>query len=82
VSASAIPDYPAEWRRALEMLAKSGDGCTTLVLFAQGFPSTVIARWVDCGLVTATTERVLANQRSVDVTRVRITDPGRLALAR
>ena len=78
-----MPDYPAEWRRALEMLAKSGDGCTTLVLFAQVFPSTVIARWVDAGLVTATTERVLAdNQRSVDVTHVRIADAGRKALGR
>ena len=76
----STPDYPDEWRRALEMLAGSAGGCTALVLVAQGVSPTTIAGLVDCGLVTATTERVLAHQRSVDVTRFKITDRGRVAL--
>ena len=75
-------DYPADWLRALEMLAGSPNGRTALVLAAQGFPSTVIARLVDSGLVTAATERVSADQSTVDVTRYKITDHGRVALTR
>jgi hypothetical protein len=40
-------DYPDDWHHALELLAGSANGCTALVLVAQGFPSTVIARLVD-----------------------------------
>jgi hypothetical protein len=75
-------DYPADWLRALEMLAGSPNGRTALVLAAQGFPSTVIARLVDSGLVTAAIERVSADQSTVDVTRYKITDRGRVALGR
>ena len=75
-------DYPDEWQRALELLAGSPSGYTALVLVAQGFPSTVIARLVDSGLVTAATERVSADQSTVDVTRYKITDHGRVALTR
>jgi hypothetical protein len=77
-----MPDYPADWHRALAMLAGSANGCTALVLVAQGFPSTVIAELVDCGLVTAATERVLTGQSTVDVTQFKITDRGRVALRR
>ena len=77
-----MPNYPADWHRVLEMLAGSPNGCTALVLVAQGFPSTIIAGLVDCGLVTAATERVLIGQSTVDVTRLKITDRGRATLVR
>jgi hypothetical protein len=75
-------DPLAEWRRALELLADSPDGSTTALMLAHGFTSTVIAGLVDAGLATSTTEPVLAGGRPVDVTRIRITYRGVLALER
>jgi hypothetical protein len=69
-----------EWRRALELLAGSADGCTEALLFAHGFTEATIAGLVDTGLVAATTKRVLAGQRNVDVTCFMITGRGRAAL--
>jgi hypothetical protein len=77
-----MPNYPAEWRRALEVLAKSADGCTTSILLAHGFPSTLVADLITLGLATAKSEHIQAGQRTADVTRVRITDAGRVALGR
>jgi hypothetical protein len=77
-----MPGYPAEWRRALEVLARSADGCTTSILLAHGFPSTLVADLITSGLATAKSERVRAGQRTVDATRVRITEAGRGALGR
>ena len=77
-----MPDQSADWRRALEVLAKSADGCTTSILLAHGFPSTVVADLITMGLATAKSERVRAGQRTIDVTRVRITEAGRVALGR
>ena len=76
-------DHPAaDWRRALELLAGSGEGCTASLLSAHGLPSEVIAGLVDTGLAVMTTEQVLTGQRTVDMTRFKITDRGRLALER
>jgi hypothetical protein len=77
-----MPDYPAEWRRALELLASSTNGRTTLLLLAHGFSSAAIAGLIDRGLATSTTERVRARQRTVELTRLQITDSGRKALGR
>jgi hypothetical protein len=77
-----MPDYPANWLRALEMLAGSTDGCTASLLSAHGLPTEVIAGLVDTGLVAVMTDRVLTGQRTVEVTRFRITDRGRAALNR
>jgi hypothetical protein len=68
-----IPD----WRRALEMLAHSADGCTEALLFAHGFANATVAGLVDAGLVAVTRQRVLAGNGS-DVTRFIITGRGRL----
>jgi hypothetical protein len=57
-----MPDYPADWRRALEMLAGSDNGCTASPLSTHGLAWGVIAGLVDTGLVTAATERVLTGQ--------------------
>ena len=40
-----------------------------------------LAKLVEAGLATAKTEHMLAGRRGVDVTRIRITDAGRRALA-
>jgi hypothetical protein len=68
------------WRRALELLASSADGCTEALLFAHGFTDATIAGLVDTGLVAATTKRVLAGQGPVDLTWFKITGRGRAAL--
>jgi hypothetical protein len=53
---------------------------TTSLLLAHGATATLMAGLVDCRLVTATSDRIMAGQRSVDVMRVRITDAGRAVL--
>jgi hypothetical protein len=45
------------WRRALELLASSADGCTEAFLFAHGFTEATIAGLIDTGLVAMTTKR-------------------------
>jgi hypothetical protein len=70
------------WRRALELLADSADGCTEAFLFAHGFTEATIAGLVDSGLAAATTKRDLAGQRYVDVTWFMITARGRATLER
>jgi hypothetical protein len=77
-----MSDYPAEWRRALELLASSAKGCTASLLAAHDLADAVIAGLVDCGLVAATTERILVGQRPVDKTWFTITDRGRATLER
>jgi hypothetical protein len=59
----------------------SADGSTDALLVAQGFDFDLIARLVRERLATATPERVFAGGMPVEVTRVRITDAGRRALA-
>jgi hypothetical protein len=70
----SMPDYPADWRCALEMFAGSAEGCTASLVSAHGFASEVIAGLVDTGLVAMTTESVLVGQRTIAVTRFKITD--------
>ena len=70
-----------ETRRLLELLAASDDGCTEALLMAHGFALELIDSIEFAGLATAKAERMFAAARAVDVTRVRITDAGRRALA-
>ena len=70
-----------EERRLLELLAASDDGSTEALLLAHGFTLEVIVRSVRAGLATATAEPILAGGRAVEVSRVRITEAGRRALA-
>jgi hypothetical protein len=72
----------AEERRALDLLAKSAIGSTTSLLLAHGFSSSLVAELISTGLATAKSKRMRAGRRTVDVTRVRITDAGRAALER
>ena len=75
-----MPDHPADWRRALELLSNSPDGATEALLMAYGFESTVIAGLVESGFATLTTEVVLAGRRPVDMKRLRLSDLGRKVL--
>ena len=77
-----MPDYPPEWRRALELLASLPEGATEALLMAHGFESTVIAGLVESGLANWTIEVVLAGDCPIDVRRLRLTDSGRNAMER
>ena len=68
-------------RRLLEMLAGSADGTTDALLTAHGFKLDVLISIVTAEFATATPERVFAAGKPVEVTRVRITDAGRRAVA-
>jgi len=71
---------PATRRRALELLAAS-PGATEAILVAHGLTIDLLVELVRAGLATAKAERVMAGGRSMQVTRVRITEAGRRALA-
>ena len=71
----------AERRRALELLAASSDGCTEAIILAHGFTIDFLVDLIRAGLATAQTDRAVAGGRSMQVTRLRITDAGRRALA-
>jgi hypothetical protein len=64
-------------RRALELLAASPDGCTEAVMLAHGFTVAQMVELIAAGLATASTERVVAGSRTIEVARMRITDAGR-----
>ena len=72
------PRRSAERRR----LAASPDGCTAAILLAHGFKSYRLVELINAGLASVTTERVIAGDRAIQVTRVQITDAGRQALDR
>jgi hypothetical protein len=67
-------------RRALELLAASPDGCTEAIMLAHGFSIEMMVEMINAGLATATSERVVAGSRKIEVATVRITDAGRMAL--
>jgi hypothetical protein len=68
-------------RRMLEVLAASEDGCTDALLLAQDFTLELMVCLVHAEFVTADPERIFAGREAVEISRVRITDPGRRALA-
>jgi hypothetical protein len=67
--------------RALELLASCRDGCTEAIMLAHGFTVAQMVDLVRAGLATATAERMIAGGRTIEVTRVRIGEAGRRALA-
>jgi len=72
---------PRDQRRVLTVLAVSPDGCTEAILLAHGFTFVQLTKVVRAGLATAKGERMMAGKRAMEVTRVRITEAGRQALA-
>jgi len=75
------PHTPAR-RRALELLAASPNGCTEAILIAHGFTVSMLVKPIRAGLAPAGTERMIAGNKPMQVTCVRITDTGRRALKR
>ena len=72
---------PPARRRALEMLAGSSDGVPEALMLAHGFSIELLVELVHSELATAGAERTVAGRHPIEVTRVRITDAGRRALA-
>jgi hypothetical protein len=68
-------------RRALELLDTAPDGCTEAIILAHGFKSEMLAELISAGLATARADPIVAGGRPLNVTRIRITDAGRRALA-
>jgi hypothetical protein len=79
MSANLIPT--PDHGRALELLAGSPDGFTTRVLLIHGIRLELLADLAGAGLVSLQAEPVIGGDRPTEVTRVRITDAGRQALA-
>jgi hypothetical protein len=72
----------AEHRRALAMLATPGhNGATRPFLIAHGFGGATFSALVNRGFVTLTAEKIRADGKTIDVSKVRITAAGRDALA-
>jgi hypothetical protein len=67
-------------RRALDLLASCRGGCTEAIMLAHGFTIPQMVELVHAGLAMATGERVVAGRKTIEVTRVRITEAGRQAL--
>jgi hypothetical protein len=67
-------------RRALELLAASPDGCTEALMAANGFSAELLLELMHDGLVSAHSERMVADGKIMEVARVKITDNGRQAL--
>jgi hypothetical protein len=72
---------PATRRRALEMLAWSRDGVPEALMLAHGFSIELLVELVRARLAAASAERTVAGRHPVEVTRVRITEAGRRAIA-
>jgi len=71
----------ADRDRALALLASCRDGCLEAILIAHGFTIEQMVELVRAGLASATSERMFAGKKPMQVTRARITDAGRRALA-
>ena len=69
-------------RQALRLLDLSVNGCTQSMLLARGLAIGMLRGLVRDGLATADRERAPAGRGTVIITRLRITDAGRKALAR
>jgi hypothetical protein len=62
------------------LLASCRDGCTEALMLAHGFTVPQMVELVHAGLATATAERMVAGNETIEIARVRITEAGRRAL--
>jgi hypothetical protein len=69
-------------RRVLELLASCRDGCAEAIMIAHGFSIDMMVELVNAGLASVTGERMVAGGKTIEVTRVRITEEGRRTLGR
>jgi hypothetical protein len=76
-----MPTLSIDHRRAVELLAKSSEGCTDAIMTAHDFRPQLIAELIDAGLARLEIDRVLASGQLIEIPRLRITEAGRVALA-
>jgi hypothetical protein len=76
---SAQPAIPPDHPRALALLADNPEGMTEATMLAHGFTAMLIAELIIAGLASA--DDVAGNGRELQVTRFKITDAGRRAIA-
>jgi hypothetical protein len=76
-----MPTLTDEQRRALQLLARSPNGCTEALMMAHGFESAMLGKLVLDGLAVAVDHSTMAGRRRMKVTWLRITDAGRKAIA-
>jgi hypothetical protein len=70
-----------EQRRALQLLARSPNGCTEALMMAHGFDGTMLGQLVLDGLALATPHHTKAGRRQIVVVWLTITEAGRKAIA-
>jgi hypothetical protein len=63
-------------RRALELLASCRDGCTEALMLAHGITVEQTVELVRDGYATATAERVVAGNKTMEIARLWITEAG------
>jgi hypothetical protein len=69
-----------EQRRALQLLARSPNGCAQLALRGYGFKRSLLAALVEGGLATDEPQDTRAGRQSVTVAWLTITETGRQAI--
>jgi hypothetical protein len=70
-----------ERRRALQLLARSPNGCTKALMLAHGFQLEVLDKLVLDGLAKAEEHATIAGSRAMKVVWLQITPAGRQAIA-
>jgi uncharacterized metal-binding protein len=74
------PLTPQVRRRALALLASCPDGCTEAILAAHNIPAEIVVKLLRQGLAKTQIERVVAAGQTLEVSRLRITERGRMEL--
>jgi hypothetical protein len=72
----SMPKLTDEQRRALQLLARSPNGCTEALMMARGLLSALVLN----GLAVAVDHSTMAGRRRMKVTWLRITNAGRKAI--
>jgi hypothetical protein len=70
-----------ERRRALQLMARSPNGCTEALMMAYGFPIAMLGDLVMAGLAVATPQETSAGRKPMLVVWMTITEAGRKAMA-
>jgi hypothetical protein len=70
-----------EQRRALQVLARSPNGCTKALMLAHGFQLEMLDKLVLDGVAKAEEHATMAGSRAMKVVWLQITEAGRKAIA-
>jgi hypothetical protein len=75
-----LAELSDEERRALQLLARSPNGCTEALLMAHGFELAFLGKLVFDGHALATPQETRAGSKPMMVVRMTITPAGRKAI--